>query len=478
MPTHLVVFGEDEPQPLEFLKTRVASLGVESKRSERSLPGVRAFQSRARGGEDCRLYEELGLATVYLEEREARELAQDRRRIEAIVPNERRFALGRMQRLMNAEEAKSQLGRVQAAGGAGGRPRAYAGTGGGPRPYAGTGGGPRAYSGASAAEMLAYLQGAQDALTQALQRFGGGLPELKLGVASAAAEVAAASDLLWNLRLIGLAGRPTEPTGQGVKVAVLDTGLDLQHPDFQDRVPAAHQRNLIDSSRSVQDGEGHGTHCCGVVAGPSSTVAEARYGVAPEAVLLVGKVLDDDGSGYDSDILEGIVWAANAGARVISLSLGSPRRVGGDYARAYERLARRLYRRGKDCLLVAAAGNESELPGYLAPVGNPAACPSFLAVGAVDADRQMASFSCGQRDNIGLVDLVAPGVAIASAYPGGRYAEMDGTSMAAPHVAGVAALAMHQQAGLTARESWQLLIQRAVPLGSPVLFGRGLVQVA
>src|SRR5207302_10269296 len=121
-------------------------------------------------------------------------------------------------------------------------------------------------------------------------------------------------------------------------------------------------------------------------------------GIAPKAELLIGKVLNDLGSGYDDQILEGIQWAADAGARVISMSLGTPRAQGEPYSDPYEVVAENLLDEEPGVIIVAAAGNESNRANLIAPVGNPAACPSILAIAAVDRDRQIGWVSCRQVD--------------------------------------------------------------------------------
>jgi subtilisin family serine protease len=190
----------------------------------------------------------------------------------------------------------------------------------------------------------------------------------------------------------------------------------------------------------------------------------------------VGKVLSDAGSGFSDWILDGIDWAADNGARVISLSCISSRAAGQSYAVVYERVAENLLRSRPGTLLLAAAGNSSERPWYTRPVDNPAACPSLLAVAAVHRARRIASFSSRQMDDIGEVNLSAPGVAVHSAWTGGSFRTLSGTSMAVPHVAGVAALYLEEQPTLSGTDLWWALQRRAVPLGDARDFGSGLVQ--
>lgn len=278
-------------------------------------------------------------------------------------------------------------------------------------------------------------------------------------------------EFTWGLQAVR-ADR-AQPTGKGVRVAVLDTGLDLKHPDFANR-------DIVTGSfvegQDVQDGHGHGTHVIGTSCGPRTSQAGPGYGIASEASIYAGKVLGDDGSGTDSGILSGIEWAISNGAAVVSMSLGAPTQPGEPFSAAFERVAQRAMERGT--LIIAAAGNESQRStGVIAPVGHPANCPSILAVGAIDSQLQIADFSSGTVDEIGQVDLAGPGVDVYSSWPGAeRYRKLSGTSMATPHVAGVAAL-YAQQFPERAWGLWARLSQtaRRLPLASADV-GAGVVQ--
>lgn len=274
------------------------------------------------------------------------------------------------------------------------------------------------------------------------------------------------------LRQIGVSPDAAPNGGEGVRVAVLDTGADLKHPDL--KIAAGNSRSFVESEPDAQDENGHGTHCAGVIAGAAQPREVPRYGVAPGAILLIGKVLNGRGEGFDDQILEGLAWAVGLGASVVSLSLGSRRASGAPYSGVYEDLAQNLLAEG--VLLIAAAGNDSARPRFTAPVGNPAACPSVLAVAAVNQWDQVAPFSCGDTDGIGAVDLSAPGVGILSAVPGG-YERFSGTSMATPHVAGVAALLKAGRPELSARDLWAELIRTARPVaGRREDVGAGVVR--
>lgn len=268
-------------------------------------------------------------------------------------------------------------------------------------------------------------------------------------------------------------------SGLGIKVAVLDTGLDLDHPDFAGR--KIQSRSFI-NGESVQDGNGHGTHCIGTACGPKDSPELPRYGIAYNAEIFAGKVLSNRGSGSDSGILAGIEWAVNNGCAIISMSLGAPTRPGDTYSPIYERVGYRALRNGS--LIIAAAGNESTdraTGGRLAPpnpVGYPANAPSLMAVAALNNRLQVAPFSNGTINlDGGQVDIAGPGVDIHSTWPmPDRYLSISGTSMATPHVSGIAAL-YAEATGARGMELWAWLMRDAQRLGLPGTdVGIGLVQ--
>lgn len=324
---------------------------------------------------------------------------------------------------------------------------------------------------------LNYLRGLRDGLNLALDTFEGKPIKQPDGLTSRGRKRSAFEEisLSWGLQAIGITTTTYPFKGTGAIVAVLDTGVDLQHPDLQSRFRnGANTRSFI-RDETVQDGNGHGTHCIGVVGGPQTSRSGPRYGVAPDCTILAGKVLNNAGSGFDDGIIEGIQWAIDNGAQVISISLGSARDVDRPFNRLYERLAERALEGNPGTLIVAAAGNESQRPRFISPVGNPAACPSIMAIAAIDREMSIASFSCGTKDGIGKIDLAAPGVDILSSVPGGTD-RFNGTSMATPFVAGIAALNFEAMSGPTARAVWDRLINDARSLGDPNDFGAGIVQ--
>jgi subtilisin family serine protease len=263
-------------------------------------------------------------------------------------------------------------------------------------------------------------------------------------------------------------------SGEGVRVAILDTGLDLGHPDFAGRTVLAES---FVAGLPVDDVNGHGTFCAGVACGPRLPSQGPRYGVASAADLCIAKVLNDDAGGIDGNVLAGIEWAVRKDCAVICLSLGSPVAVGDSYPEVYEHVASRALAAGS--LLVAPAGNESQRPDNIAPVEHPANCPSVLAVAALDRNLTVASFSNGGLNpDGGEVALAAPGIGIASAAPRPiLYQTGSGTSMAAPFVAGIAALLAEADLFARGARLRDLLLQSFVALPDPPRdVGAGLVQ--
>ena len=232
-------------------------------------------------------------------------------------------------------------------------------------------------------------------------------------------------------------------TGKGVKVAVLDTGIDTTHPDLRGGKVVA-EANFSEAD-STTDHYGHGTHVASIVAGTGARSGGDRKGVAFEASLLNGKVLDDFGFGSESGIIAGMEWAARQRARVVNMSLGGWPTDGSDpMSQAVTRLTNQ-YR----TLFVVAAGNSGPRDQT---VETPGVATAALTVGAVDAQDQLADFSSrGPRygDYAMKPDITAPGVDIVAARAAGTalgepvgqwYTSVSGTSMATPHVAGAAAI--------------------------------------
>ena len=251
---------------------------------------------------------------------------------------------------------------------------------------------------------------------------------------------------------------PSLRSGAGMRVAVLDTGMDLGHPDFVGR-PIA-QATFV--GQPVQDLHSHGTHCIGTACGPKAPAGTTpRYGIAYRAPIFVGKVLSNSGSGSTATVLAGMNWAIANRCAVISLSLGSQAPV----QAAYTAAGNAALARG--CLMIAAAGNSA------AATGAPANSPSIMSVASLDPTLAPSSFS-----NFGKIEIAAPGRDVFSSVPRPtRYGIKSGTSMATPHVAGCAALWAETSTSLRGIALWRKLIATARRLRFPAArVGAGLVQ--
>ncbi|MEM3618548.1 MAG: S8 family peptidase [Candidatus Bathyarchaeia archaeon] len=248
--------------------------------------------------------------------------------------------------------------------------------------------------------------------------------------------------------------------GSGVIVAVLDTGVDTEHPDLKDNLVEGY--NFVDKNNDVTDSDGHGTMVAGIIAAVANN-SKGIAGVAPEAKIMPLKVLTSEGGNWvDLDLA--ILYAANHGAKIITMSLGGKYSLLGA---ATEAAIKYVYQQG--CVLIAAAGNDnSSEPFY------PAAYDEVIAVSAIDQSDTKASFS-----NYGShIDLCAPGVNIISTALNGTYAYGSGTSFAAPFVAGVAALLLSKNPDQTPQNVAETLYNQAEDLGGnswDPYYGWGLV---
>lgn len=262
-------------------------------------------------------------------------------------------------------------------------------------------------------------------------------------------------------------------TGKDIPVAILDTGLDFSHPDFNGRVIKG---TSFVPGETMQGVHGHGTHCIGTACGRQDKNG-VRYGVAMDSHIFSGKVLNNSGSGAEAWVLDGIRWATAQGCRVTSMSLGAKVLPGEGYNPAYEREAGIALSKGN--ILVAAAGNDSHRNMvHYAPVNSPANCPSIMAVAALDTQLAVANFSNrGINGQGGEINIAAPGVDIYSAWPmPKRYHNISGTSMATPHVAGILALLWEKYPNHTANQIIQEMYTLALSLPLPKMdVGAGLV---
>lgn len=268
-----------------------------------------------------------------------------------------------------------------------------------------------------------------------------------------------ASDVIdWGVSRIGADKIWDTATGVGVTVAVIDTGIEMTHPDLQGKVTKGY--DFVNDKDSPEDDNGHGTHVSGIVIAARNNIG--TVGVSHGTSVMPVKVLNSAGSGYISDVAKGIYWATDNGAQVINLSLGAP--VDTDILRKAVN-----YATSKGVLMVAAAGND-----YGAPCQYPAAYSNVICVVATDSSNRLASFS-----NVG-GELAAPGVSNYSTFLEGSYRYLSGTSMAAPHVAGSLAILRGICTDCKSSELITTLRETAIDLGAEgtdIIFGYGLVDL-
>ncbi|MDF2646948.1 MAG: in-like serine protease [Paenibacillus sp.] len=258
--------------------------------------------------------------------------------------------------------------------------------------------------------------------------------------------------------------------GKGITVAILDTGCDITHPDLKERIVGGINFTNDDEGKTdvYKDYNGHGTHVAGTIAATKNN--NGVVGVAPEANLLIIKVLDKDGSGQYEWIINGINYAIEQKADIISMSLGGPENLPALHEAIQKAVAANI-------VVICAAGNQGDGVDSTDEFGYPGCYNEVISVGAIDLERRSSNFSNSNNE----VDLVGPGEKILSTYLNGAYATLSGTSMATPHVAGAMALIKvlvnaSFERNLTERELYAQLIKRTVPLGnSPKLEGNGLV---
>ena len=262
----------------------------------------------------------------------------------------------------------------------------------------------------------------------------------------------------------------SDTMGEGVTVAVLDTGCDLSHPDLAEQIIGGRNFTKDDGSDpdKYQDYNGHGTHVAGTIAALQNN--NGVVGVAPAAKLLIVKVLDKNGAGEYEWIINGILYAIEQKVDIISMSLGGPE----DVPALHDAIKKAVE---NNIAVICAAGNDGDGSDETDEYGYPGAYNEVISVGAIDFERSSSDFSNSNRE----IDLVAPGEQILSTYLNGKYATLSGTSMATPHVAGALALIKvlvnnSFERSLSEPELYAQLIKRTIPLGnSPKLEGNGLI---
>lgn len=265
-----------------------------------------------------------------------------------------------------------------------------------------------------------------------------------------------------------VAGWQLSRGSESVKIAVVDTGVDLKHPDLAGKIVAG--RDIVDGDDEAMDGHYHGTHCAGIAAAMTNNQIGVA-GFAPDVKIMPVRVLDSNGSGTSADVANGIIWAADHGAQVISMSLGGP-------SNPNVKKEAVAYALSKDVALVAAMGNYGDNSQIF-----PAAQEGVIAVGATDNADKKASFSQYGK----WISVSAPGVGILSTFPtyntSGKknYGSISGTSMATPAVAGVVALIRSKFPTLNKEQVRAQLEQGTDDLGEKgydIYFGHGRINVA
>lgn len=267
----------------------------------------------------------------------------------------------------------------------------------------------------------------------------------------------------WNMPIIGMEKAWDISKGKNaIKVAVIDTGVELNHPEFKRKLTTGY--NVLTGSNNANDDNGHGTHVTGVIAAHLNNSAGIA-GMTWNNPIIPIKGIGADGSGSSFDIAKGIKWATDQGAKVINLSVGNynPSQVLHDAIK---------YAYTKDVVMIAATGNDNTShPSY------PASYPEVIGVSAIDGNKNRAPFS-----NYGAsVDVMAPGVDIPSTYINQEYAQLSGTSMACPHVTGLATLIRSVNTRLKNDQVMNIIKKSSQDLGSPGrddYYGYGLINVS
>ena len=269
----------------------------------------------------------------------------------------------------------------------------------------------------------------------------------------------------WGVSTVWSGVQPS-PAGGGVKIAIVDTGIDLSHPDLTANIQG--DTTFVRRTKSGNDDNGHGTHCAGIAAAADNDIGVV--GVAPDASLYAVKVLDARGSGYTSDVARGVDWASSHGMNIVSMSLGSSSNST-TLADSCDAAA------ANGVLILAAAGNAGDGSTSTNEVSYPAYLESVVSVGSTTSSDTLSSFSNTNAD----VEVSAPGSSVRSTYKGSTYATLSGTSMATPHAAGAAAVLWSAASSPTADSVRTALQEHVVDLGASGRdngFGYGRVDLA
>lgn len=266
----------------------------------------------------------------------------------------------------------------------------------------------------------------------------------------------------WGIDRIEAMTAQSYTKGSNINVGIIDTGIEYTHPDLSLNYKGGY--NFVNKTNDPMDDNGHGTHVAGTIAALDNTIGV--IGVAPGTNLFAIKVLNANGSGYMSDVIAGIQWSTDNGMNIVNMSLGSS-----VSNRSLKNACDKAYNMG--LLIIASAGNSGNSAGTGNNVNYPARYDSVVAVAAIDINNTRAWFSSTGP----AVELSAPGVNIYSTLRGGTYGYLSGTSMAAPHVTGVAALIMSYNpiTNVQTRIRMQTTTTDLGSMGKDNLYGYGLV---
>ena len=280
--------------------------------------------------------------------------------------------------------------------------------------------------------------------------------------------------------IVATAADKSTKTGKNIKVAILDSGLDFNHEAFRGRAQNFQRRSFVSTPVEL-DEIGHGTACASIICGQTVPATGQQIGVAPGVDLVVAKIFDVQKQSPDTRTLAALDWAVSQGCSIVSMSIGDQLLPGSGFSAVFEAAAMAAFQ--QNVLLVAGAGNDSRRSlARFEPVSHPANCPSIMSVAALDRSLQVADFSNQSRNPAGgEMNLAAPGrsIRVAAAHAVlQRYVLKQGTSLAVPFVAGIAALWMESEKGLAGKPLWNKLIAKARSLAPipGVDVGKGLVQ--
>ena len=273
--------------------------------------------------------------------------------------------------------------------------------------------------------------------------------------------VAIVSELSWAHRLMRIDEAWAKATGKEIKVGIVDTGCDINHPDLKNAIVSC--ENFSGSPGRCEDVNGHGTHVAGIVA--AKVTGHGVSGIAHDANLYIVKAIDNSGVGDSNHITKAIEVCAEAGCDVINLSFGSPV----EYA-PMSRIIKKAVDR--NVIVVAAAGNSGDNNDVTVDEQWPARLPFVISVAAINKNLISAPWSSS-----GNIAFSAPGVDILSCYPGGRYATMSGTSQACPFITGICALMKEVKKDIGREEIVKILSQYSLSIGSRASSGAGVINV-